>query len=74
VSRSELEKLKAKFTEVSRELDTVSNVDAQINDLAERYETSRKELESYEQELPKLRQSVADLTILLSTMNCKNRM
>ena len=74
VSQSDLARLQAKFDEVSRELESLSNVDAQLNELDERYESSRRELESYERELPKLRQNIAELTLLLNTMNCKNRM
>lgn len=73
ITRGEVERLEKQYAEVARTLDSMPDVDLQLKDLADRYETSRQELESYERELPKLKQSVSDLTNLLSTMNCKGR-
>lgn len=68
VNKEVLANLRNRFEEAMREVESLSNVDTQIAELQERHDQNTEKLKYYERQIPQLKQQIADLTLLRTSM------
>ena len=74
IDAAQIQKLKEDFSRIMVDLDKVTDIDAQIQELIEREEQSRRELIIYEREIPQLKLQISQLDkisdLLKNEKNC----